>query len=175
MRSRSLLAMLMSLLIPLAVWSQEPPQVGTRAPDFVLNDADGVQHRLSDWHGHWLVLYFYPRDNTPGCTLEAANFRDDRTAFEALNAQVVGISVDDSASHRAFAEQQQINFPLLVDPGGEIARRYGALTNLGFLKVAKRRTFLIDPDGLVAKTYLSVDAATHAKEVAADIRNLRGT
>jgi peroxiredoxin Q/BCP len=173
MRARSFLAPLLSLVIPLAAWAQEPPPVGTLAPEFALSDADGSQRRLIDWRGHWLVLYFYPRDNTPGCTLEAANFRDNRAALDALDAQVVGVSVDDSASHRAFVEQQQINFPLLVDVGGEVARRYGALTNLGFLKIAKRRTFLIDPDGRVAKTYLNVDTSTHAKEILADLKSLR--
>jgi peroxiredoxin Q/BCP len=157
----------------MAVWSQESPPVGALAPDFALSDSDGGQRRLADWRGHWLVLYFYPRDNTPGCTLEAANFRDARAVLAGLDAQVVGVSVDSSESHQAFVEQQQINFPLLVDTNGEVARRYGALTNLGFLKIAKRRTFLIDPAGLVAKTYLTVDAASHAKEIVADLKALR--
>lgn len=149
-----------------------PPQAGSFAPDFTLPDAEGTRRELAEWRGKWVVLYFYPKDNTPGCTTEAVNFRKSQSEFAALNAQVVGISLDGSASHRTFAEQQGLTFPLLSDANGEVSRRYGALSDWGVLKFAKRYTFLVDPDGRVAKAYLQVDAAKHAAEVIADLKAL---
>jgi peroxiredoxin Q/BCP len=148
------------------------PQPGSAAPAFSLPDADGKMRKLSDWRGQWVVLYFYPRDNTPGCTVEAKNFRDSLAAFAALHAQVVGISLDDGESHRAFAEKQSLPFPLLSDPGGTVAERYGSLSNMFVIKLAKRQTYLIDPDGRIAKVYMKVDPAEHAEELLADIRRL---
>lgn len=153
--------------------AQQTPQAGSPAPAFTLPDSQGKLRQLADWRGQWLVLYFYPKDDTPGCTREAINFRDRLGEFAALKAQVVGVSLDDGASHQAFAEKQRLPFPLLADAGGQVAQRYGTLTNLGFMKFAKRHTFLIDPEGRVAKAYLKVDADTHADEVIADLKALR--
>lgn len=150
------------------------PAAGSPAPDFALPDASGQERRLAEWRGKWLVLYFYPKDDTPGCTTEARNFRDSARQFAQLNAVVVGVSLDDTASHRAFADRHSLPFPLLVDDGGEVARRYGALSNFGIIKFARRYTFLIDPDGRVAKVYQQVDAERHAAEVLTDIRVLVG-
>lgn len=149
-----------------------PPQVGTVAPAFVLPDAHGKSRSLAEWKGKWVVLYFYPRDNTPGCTTEAINFRDNQPQLTALNAQVVGVSVDTESSHRDFAEEKRLPFPLLSDPTGQVSRSYGAYSNWGVVKFARRNTFLIDPDGRVAKTYLQVDADKHAGEVIADLKFL---
>jgi peroxiredoxin Q/BCP len=149
------------------------PAVGTPAPEFSLPDQHGKVRQLADWRGQWLVLYFYPKDDTPGCTTEACNFRDDWQQLGALNAQVVGISVDTSASHQAFAEKYHLPFPLLADVKGEVAVRYGAISDWKLFKFAKRYTFLIDPQGRIAKTYLSVNAARHAGEVVGDLRQLQ--
>src|SRR5574340_1075920 len=139
--------------------------VGSAAPDFTLADQSGQTHRLHDYAGKWLVLYFYPKDDTPGCTQEACAFRDDLHKLTALGAQVVGISVDDSASHAEFAKKYHLPFPLLADQSAEVAARYGALMNLGFFKIARRYTFLIDPQGKVAKVYRKVETSRHSTEI----------
>ncbi|MDK9701502.1 MAG: peroxiredoxin [Sulfuritalea sp.] len=149
------------------------PAPGTAAPGFSLPDQSGAPRRLAEWRGKWVVLYFYPKDDTPGCTTEACSFRDDISLLTALGAQVVGISVDDTLSHKAFAEKYQLPFPLLSDATAEVARQYGALSDWVVVKMAKRYTFLIDPAGRVAKVYLTVDAARHSKEVAADLKALQ--
>lgn len=150
-----------------------PLQPGAPAPDFALQDGQGKLRSLADWRGRWLVLYFYPKDDTPGCTVEAQTFRDSLQRFAAHDADVVGVSLDDAASHQSFAASQRLPFPLLVDAGGKVARTYGALTNLGIVKFAKRHTFLIDPTGRIAKAYREVEPATHAAEILADLQVLR--
>ena len=170
MTLKSLLLALVCL--PLLAWA-ELPAVGSLAPEFTLPDQGGTLHRLSEWRGKWLVLYFYPKDDTPGCTTEACAFRDDLAQLSALGAQVVGISVDDTASHKAFAEKYHLPFPLLADATAEVATRYGAVSNLLVIKIAKRYTFLIDPAGRVVKVYLSVEASRHSAEIIADLRQLK--
>lgn len=150
-----------------------PLQAGAAAPDFALQDGQGTLRSLADWRGRWLVLYFYPKDDTPGCTVEAQGFRDSLQRFAAFDADVVGISLDDAASHQSFAASQRLSFPLLVDAGGKVARAYGALTNLGIAKFAKRHTFLIDPAGRIAKAYRDVEPASHADELLADLQKFR--
>ncbi|MFL9710549.1 peroxiredoxin [Methylobacillus sp. Pita1] len=149
------------------------PKPGSPAPSFTLPDAKKEQHRLTDYAGQWLVLYFYPKDDTPGCTKEACSFRDDLFQLEKLGAKVVGISVDDSDSHAKFAEKYSLPFPLLSDVDGKVADSYGALTKLGIIKIAKRYTFLVDPKGNIAKTYLSVDTSRHSQEIIDDLKQLR--
>lgn len=149
------------------------PAVGALAPEFSLPDQRGQLRQLSDWRGQWLVLYFYPKDDTPGCTTEACNFRDDWQQLGILGAQVVGISVDTSASHKAFAEKYHLPFPLLADVKAEVAQRYGAVSDWRVFKFAKRYTFLIDPQGRIAHAYLSVNAAGHSAEVLADLKRLQ--
>ena len=148
------------------------PKIGQPAPDFTLPDANSQAHKLTDYAGKWLVLYFYPKDDTPGCTKEACHFRNDLTQLEKLGAKVVGISVDDSGSHAKFAKKYNLPFPLLSDKDGKVADSYGALTNLGIIKIAKRYTFLIDPKGNVAKIYLSVDTSRHSQEIIDDLKKL---
>jgi peroxiredoxin Q/BCP len=151
------------------------PKIGTRAPDFNLPDATGVIVSLTHLQGSWVVLYFYPKDDTPGCTKEACSFRDDMHKLEKLNAKVIGVSVDDGKSHADFAKKYSLPFPLLTDTDGLVANKYGALTNLGVTKIAKRYTFLIDPDGVLRKTYLSVDTSKHSQQIIDDLIALTET
>ena len=148
------------------------PQAGSTAPAFSLPDQNGKVHTLADYVGRWTVLYFYPRDDTPGCTKEACSFRDDLALLEKLGAQVVGISVDDTDSHARFAQKYHLPFPLLADKDGKVADSYGALTNLGLFKIARRYTFLIDAQGKIAKVYLSVDTSRHSQEIIDDLKRL---
>ena len=150
------------------------PKVGEAAPDFNLLDQNGQMHSLQEYAGKWLVLYFYPKADTPGCTKEACAFRDDLHKLVALDAQVVGISVDDSSSHAAFAKKYNLPFPLLSDKSTEVAERYGVLLNLVFSKVAKRYTFLIDPQGKINKVYDKVDTSRHSTEIIEDLKRVTG-
>ncbi len=148
------------------------PAEGEAAPDFSLADQSGVQHRLKDYAGRWLVLYFYPRDDTPGCTREACAFRDDFQHLRDMGAQVIGISVDNTRSHARFATKYQLPFPLLADERGAVAARYGALLDLMVVRMARRQTFLIDPQGKVCKVYSHVDTKQHSREVMEDLSAL---
>lgn len=148
-------------------------QIGDDAPSFTLNDAQGQTHYLSDYAGKYLVLYFYPKDDTPGCTKEACHFRDDMSQFEKLGANVVGISVDNSASHADFAKKYHLPFPLLIDANGAVADSYNSLTNFYIVKIAKRHTFLIDPAGKVAKVYTNVDTSKHSQQIIDDLKLLQ--
>jgi peroxiredoxin Q/BCP len=150
----------------------ESPKVGQPAPDFKLPDQNGQIHTLADFRGKWLALYFYPKDDTPGCTEQACKFRDDLHQLTALGAQVVGISVDNTSSHAAFAKKYNLQLPLLSDSKAETAARYGSLLNLGIIKFAKRNTFLIDPQGIIVKVYLSASASRNALEVVEDLKKL---
>ena len=170
---RKLAAGLLALLALAAAARAEVPSIGAVAPGFSLPDQNAVPRRLAEWRGRWVVLYFYPKDDTPGCTTEACAFRDDLAQLTALGAQVVGISVDDTASHKAFADKYHLPFPLLSDATAEVARQYGALSDWLVMKVAKRYTFLVDPAGRIAKVYLSVDASRHSTEIAADLKALQ--
>jgi peroxiredoxin Q/BCP len=148
-------------------------QVGNVAPNFSLNDAKGKTHSLDDYRGQYLVLYFYPKNDTPGCTKEACHFRDDMTQLEKLGAKVVGISVDDSKSHEKFAAKYNLPFALLADVDGKVAQSYHALTNLFVIKVAKRYTFLINPDGIISKIYTSVNVSNHSQQIIDDLKVLQ--
>ena len=147
--------------------------VGQDAPAFTLVDQNGLSHSLQDYSGRWVVLYFYPKNDTPGCTKEACTFRDDYNVIVAQNTQVLGVSVDDRNSHAKFAEKYNLPFPLLADEGGKVARDYQALISLGPLKFAKRHTFIVDPEGKIKKIYRKVDAANHSQKVLADLKILK--
>ena len=152
----------------------EVPAAGSVAPEFSLPDQGGRTVRLTDYRGKWVVLYFYPKDDTPGCTEEACTFRDDLAKLTRLGAQILGVSVDDTASHAAFAKKHGLPFPLLADTDGKTAVRYGAMADLWVTRFAKRYTFLIDPQGRIARTYLKVDTSRHSAEIIADLRQLTG-
>ena len=146
--------------------------VGTLAPEFELPDQDGQLHSLEDYRDQWVVLYFYPKDETPGCTTEACEFRDNIFAFRDLNAQIIGVSLDDVESHRAFAENHGLPFPLLADVEGNTASAYGVKTRMLGMEVAKRQTFIIAPGGTIAKHYPKVDPSEHSRQVLADLETL---
>ena len=148
------------------------PKAGDAAPDFKLPDQTGKLRDSAEFRGKWLVLYFYPRDDTPGCTEQAARYRDAMRDIEALGATVCGVSVDDGESHAAFARKYNLPFALLADRHGEVARRFGSLRDFGFLKFAKRNTFLIDPQGKVAKVYLGVNPSRDTADVTTDLKRL---
>jgi peroxiredoxin Q/BCP len=150
------------------------PTLGSAAPTFKLQDQDGNWHSLSEYSGKWLTLYFYPKDQTPGCTTEACEFRDNIFAFRDLNAVIVGISIDSVESHKKFESKYSLPFTLLADPTKETAKTYGVLkTYMGVLEMADRQTFLIDPSGRIAKIYRDVDPKKHSAEVLADIKALQ--
>ena len=140
-----------------------------KAPAFNLPDQHGKQHTLAQYHGGWLVLYFYPKDDTPGCTKEACNFRDASSGLGKLGATVIGVSADDVDSHGKFATKHSLNFPLLADAEASVARAYGAYGTKNFYgKVSEgvlRQTFLIDPNGEIVKTWKKVSVDDHATEV----------
>lgn len=146
---------------------------GQPAPDFKLPDQHGNIHTLSDFHGKWLALYFYPKDDTPGCTKQACSFRDGLQEITDLDAAVIGVSVDDTSSHADFARKYQLEFPLLADITAETAARYHSLIRLGPIRFARRNTFLIDPEGKIARMYLSVDPAHNSSDVIRDLEYLR--
>jgi peroxiredoxin Q/BCP len=168
----SMLSILALLIASQLARAGELPKIGAIAPDFSLPDQNGKVYTLADFQGKWLVLYFYPKDDTPGCTEEACNFRDDLNQLTGLGAQVVGISVDNSLSHADFAKKYSLPFPLLADKDAEVTKRYAVLRNLGILKLARRYTFLIDPHGKVNKIYDKVATSRHSKEIIEDLNKL---
>ncbi|HEX4104290.1 MAG TPA: thioredoxin-dependent thiol peroxidase [Candidatus Paceibacterota bacterium] len=152
------------------------PKIDTIAQDFILPDQDGKNHALSDYRGKWVLLYFYPKDDTPGCTKEACAIRDNFPDFSKLNITVLGVSGDSVASHKQFAEKYQLPFTLLADEDKKVVGLYGAW---GKKKLAGkeyegtfRTSFLIDPDGRIVKIYENVDPGTHAAQVLTDIHSL---
>lgn len=174
----ALLATVTGILIfafaPAGSATDQPP-VGSVAPEFELADQTGQLHSLEDYRGQWVVLYFYPKDETPGCTTQACEFRDNILAFRELNAQILGVSLDDVDSHREFAENHSLPFPLLADDAGRTADAYGVKTRMLGMTVAKRQTFIIDPDGNIAKHYGSVKPGSHSETVIADLRAMAQT
>ena len=152
--------------------ANEQVTTGNAAPEFELSDQNGQLHSLEDYRDQWVVLYFYPKDETPGCTTEACEFRDNIFAYKDLNAQILGVSLDDVESHKAFAENHGLPFPLLADVDGTTSTAYGVKTRMFGMTVAKRQTFLIGPDGVIAKHYETVKPAEHSEQVLADLREL---
>jgi thioredoxin-dependent peroxiredoxin len=143
----------------------EAPQAGTAAPDFTLNSQDGAPVSLHDFRGKWVVLYFYPKDFTSGCTIEAHNFQRDLAEYEQRNAVILGVSVQDEKTHQAFCTKEGLHFKLLADTQKEVSGRYGSLMNLMFTKLSSRHTFLIDPQGIIRKVWLIVHVQTHSRDV----------
>lgn len=150
---------------------QQPPYA---APDFSLPDETGKTHTLDDFHGQWLVLYFYPKDDTPGCTTEACSLRDARDDLAAMGAQIVGISKDEASAHEKFKAKHSLNFTLLSDAKGETIDAYGAWGPKMFGKLGiLRKTFIIDPDGQVVKVYGRVTPQGHGDQVIAELKKLQ--
>lgn len=144
------------------------------APDFKLNDINGASHQLSDYAGKWVVLYFYPKDDTPGCTTEACSLRDARDDIAALGAEIVGVSKDDASSHDKFKEKYTLNFTLLSDPDAVAINDYGAWGKKMFGKEGiLRKTFIINPEGQVVKVYGRVTPLGHGEQIIAELKNLQ--
>ncbi|MDH3862269.1 MAG: peroxiredoxin [Gammaproteobacteria bacterium] len=152
--------------------ANEQVTTGNAAPEFELPDQNGQLHSLEDYRDQWVVLYFYPKDETPGCITEACEFRDNIFAYRELNVQILGVSLDDAESHKAFAENHGLPFPLLADVDGAAAAAYGVKTRMFGMTVAKRQTFIIGPDGTIAKHYEKVKPAEHSAQVLADLKAL---
>ena len=152
----------------------ESPSVGDPAPGFELPDQNGEIRSLEDYRDGWVALYFYPKDGTPDCTTEACAFRDDIFKYQRLGCQILGVSLDDTESHSAFAEKHKLPFPLLADTDGTTASAYGVMSRLFGTTVAKRQTFLIDPNGRIARHYETVDPDKHSAELLADLSALTG-
>ena len=171
---KTLFTLLLTTLISFPAIAGETPAVGEPAPGFKLQDQNGEWHDLMDYRGTWLAVYFYPRDQTPGCTTEACKFRDDIFKFRAMGTYVIGVSLDDESSHKKFADKYSLPFPLLADSDGMTASAYGVKRRFLGLSIAKRQTFLIDPQGRIAKHYEDVDPDTHSAELLADLAELTG-
>lgn len=152
--------------------TQAEIKTGDPAPGFELSDQYNKTHKLADYRGRWLVLYFYPKDDTPGCTTEACNFRDDIFRIRNMNAEVIGISVDNTESHARFVEKHGLPFPLLSDGDAQVAKSYGSLMSLGPVKIAKRHSFIIDPEGKIARIYRDVNPGKHSEEIIDDLETL---
>ena len=151
----------------------DAPEVGSMAPDFKLTTNEGKPAAIGDFKGKWLVLYFYPKDFTSGCTLEAHNFQRDLAQYEKLNAVIVGVSVDTAESHKEFCAKEGLNFKLLSDPDGKVSEQYGSIMEYNGAKLSARNTFIIDPEGKVAKVFLKVNPKAHSEEVIAALNNLQ--
>lgn len=171
----SIYAVVALLTLPLAAASlfaaDAVPPAGQPAPGFTLPSQDGSKIALNSLRGKWVVLYFYPRDNTPGCTIEAHNFQRDLSKYEGLNAMIVGVSVDSTDSHQDFCAKQGLTFKLLADTEKKVVAQYGSLRGNG---MAARNTFLIDPDGKLVKVWVGVDPMHHSEEVLAALGTAEG-
>ena len=149
------------------------PAVGTPAPDFTLNSQEGKPISLHDFKGKWVVLYFYPKDMTTGCTIEAHNFQRDLAKYDGKNTVILGVSMQDEKSHQEFCAKESLTFKLLADTNKEVSAKYDSVMNLGVAKLSSRHTYLIDPNGVVRKVWTSVDVKTHSDEVLASLDELQ--
>jgi peroxiredoxin Q/BCP len=156
-----------------AAETSKQPAAGTRAPDFSLTTGDASQVSLKDYRGKWVVLYFYPKDFTSGCTMEAKNFQRDLVKYEQAGAVVLGVSVDTAQSHKDFCAKEGLNFKLLADPDAKVSTEYGSVMDYKGEKLAARNTFLINPKGEIAKVYAGVKPAEHSEQVLKDLAELK--
>jgi thioredoxin-dependent peroxiredoxin len=169
-----LCVVLVALAIHRAAAASGAPEAGTMAPDFTLPSQSGADVSLHDFRGKWVVLYFYPKDLSHGCTIEARNFQQDQEEFRGKNAVIIGISVDSTASHEKFCSKEGLNFKLLSDADHKVSKQYGSLDNLGVVRFSSRHTFLISPDGHIAQVFLDVNPSKHSAEVLAALTQLKG-
>jgi peroxiredoxin Q/BCP len=153
--------------------TQKQPAAGAAAPDFSLTTSDGSQVSLKDYRGKWIVLYFYPKDMTSGCTMEAKNFQRDLAKYDQTGAVILGVSVDSPDSHKEFCSKEGLTFKLLADPGGKVSAQYGSTMQYQGATMAARNTFLINPEGKIAKVYTGVKPAEHSEQVLKDLAELK--
>jgi peroxiredoxin Q/BCP len=147
------------------------PQVGQMAPDFTLPSQDGSKVSLHDYKGKWVVLYFYPKDGTSGCTMEAHNFQRDIAKYQQLNAEIVGVSVDSTDSHKDFCAKQGLHFKLLADTDKKVSEAYDSLMMI--VHFSNRNTFLVDPNGKIAKVWTGVTPSKHSEEVLSALASMK--
>jgi thioredoxin-dependent peroxiredoxin len=153
--------------------TQKQPEVGQPAPDFSLTTGDGSQVSLKGYRGKWVVLYFYPKDFTSGCTMEAKNFQRDLTKYDQTGAVILGVSVDSAQSHKDFCAKEGLNFKLLADPDAKVSAEYGSTMDYKGAKMAARNTFIIDPQGKIVKVYTGVKPTDHSERVLKDLAELK--
>jgi thioredoxin-dependent peroxiredoxin len=153
--------------------TSEAPAVGSDAPEFSLLTNEGKKAALKDFRGKWVVLYFYPKDFTSGCTIQARNFQRDLTKFEALNAVVLGVSVDTAESHKDFCAKEGLAFKLLSDTEGKVSDAYGSVMEYQGMKLSARNTFIIDPKGKIAQVFMKVKPAANSEEMLAALADLQ--
>lgn len=168
-----LVTFLSSFVLLFSAQSHAELREGDMAPDFTLKDQTNQDVTLSDLKGKWVVLYFYPKNDTPGCTTEACSFRDNINRLIEKQATILGVSIDTVASHQEFIKKYQLPFQLLADPRAIVAARYNAMLNLGIVRLAKRHSFIISPDGKLAKVYRDVNPDEHVSIVLADLTQLQ--
>src|ERR1700752_1449097 len=156
-----------------ATATTEVPAVGVAAPTFNLTTNEGKQASLSDFKGKWVVLYFYPKDFTSGCTLEARNFQRDLAKYDAANAVILGVSVDTAESHKEFCTKEGLNFKLLSDPEAKVSTQYGSVMEYNGAKLSARNTFIIDPQGKIARVFEKVKVGGHSDELLAALAELK--
>jgi peroxiredoxin Q/BCP len=177
MKRRSLVSIFaLSLFCALPIMAGafgDPPSVGQPAPDFKLLNQEGKQVSLADYKGKWIVLYFYPKDFTAGCTIQAKNFQRDMEKYVSANAVVLGVSTDNSDSHKSFCEKEGLSFKLLADTEGKVSETYGSVMEYNGNKLSARNTFLIDPQGKIARVYLKVKPMPHSEEVLAALAEMQ--
>jgi len=167
------LSLVLTGLFAFAAGQPQPPAAGTPAPAFTLPNQEGVQVSLDQFKGKWVVLYFYPKDFTSGCTIEAHNFQRDIDKYTQKNAVIVGVSVDDVDSHKSFCAKEGLNFKLLADSSHAVVQKYGSTMEHEGAIYAARNTFLIDPTGVIRKVYIKVSPQGHSEEVLADLQQLQ--
>ena len=169
----ALLLVLALSTLTLQAAATAPPAVGTAAPEFTLTSNEGHPTSLKDFQGKWTVLYFYPKDFTSGCTMEAHNFQRDLAKYEQANAVIVGVSVDSADSHKSFCAKEGLSFKLLADPKAQVSTLYGSVLEHEGAQYAARNTFIIDPQGKIAKSFIGVKPAAHSEEVLAALAELQ--
>src|ERR1035437_10818369 len=161
------------LLAASSAIAADPPAAGEKAPAFSLSSQEGAAVTLDQNKGKWVVLYFYPKDFTYGCTVEGHDFQRDRALYEKFNAVVLGVSVDTVDSHKAFCAKEGLNFKLLADTNAAVSKAYGSVMTMGDKTLSARNTFLIDPAGVIRKVYLKVNPVTHSDDVLANLAPLK--
>jgi thioredoxin-dependent peroxiredoxin len=165
-------ALALLFVVSRSLSAKSMPVSGSAAPDFSLTSQDGAPVSLKDFRGKWVVLYFYPKDFTSGCTIEAHNFQRDQAEYARRNAVILGVSVDSAESHKKFCAKEGLNFKLLADASHQVSKQYGSLMNFGVAKISARNTFLIDPQGKIARAFSSVNPSRHSAEMLAAIDEL---
>lgn len=180
MKYLKIISLTVVLGLGVLVWAafnnhDDPPAVGDEAPDFTLVSNEGTEVTLSDYRGEWVVLYFYPKDFTSGCTIQARNFQRDMDQYVERGATILGVSVDDAETHASFCEKESLTFKLLADTEAAVSEAYGSVRGLSEAKISARNTFVISPEGIVSEVFLGVNPTPHSEEVLAALDRLQAS